>query len=73
MRDKNRQLPFLFWELSVSEQAKLMQYQWDNYGEKLDLPPEPKEPGSTWDSISLESIEKIDKLMRRKPRHKGKE
>ena len=33
----------LFWKLSADQQRDLMQYQWDNFKEKLDIPDEPKQ------------------------------
>ncbi len=55
----------LFWRLSVENQALLMQYQWDEFGTKIDIPPLPKqiEPKIVVD----EDTKEIDKLMRQKP------
>jgi len=33
----------LFWKLSAADQAKLMQFQFDEYGELLKIPNEPKQ------------------------------
>ena len=54
----------LFWKLSPETQAALMQYQWDQYGEKLNIPPEPKEPVH---EIPIHVDEDIDKFMRQAP------
>lgn len=55
----------LFWCLSAETQAKLMQYQWDNYGLPLEIP---KQASDTHVAPVLESPEEIDRLMRQRPR-----
>jgi len=54
----------LFWCLKSEDQAKLMQFQWDVYGLKLDIPTPPRASKSVWQTVMLESAEEIDKLMR---------
>jgi len=57
----------LFWCLKPSSQAALMQCQWDNYGEKLDLPAPPGTSGGVGLSVEIENAEEIDRLMRQVP------
>ena len=40
---KSKGIP-LFWCLSARSQALLMQYNWDNFGIRLEIPPLPEEP-----------------------------
>jgi len=62
----------LFWALSPETQAALMVYQWDNYGEKLNIPAPPGT--STGTSVQLENLEEIDQLLRQPPsRSRGKD
>ncbi len=54
----------LFWCLEPETQARLLQYQWDNYGETLDIPTPPQTAKSVWLAVQMENIEEIDRLMR---------
>ena len=54
----------LFWRLTPEKQAKLMQYYWDNFGLRLEIPPEPKDI-----KTNIEDVEEIDKIMRGKPHY----
>lgn len=56
----------LFWCLSPQDQAKLMQYQWDNFGFRLVIPPLPSDIDI---DTEIESPEEIDRLIRQKPRY----
>ena len=62
----------LFWCLKVDRQAeiqaKLMQYQWDNYGEKLEIPTPPGTSDGVWLTVELENAEEIDRIMRQAPK-----
>ena len=64
-----------FWILSSEDQAKLMMYQWDNYGTELEIARE-KQP-ETYKTIVIsetEDTEEIEKIMRRAPsKSRGKE
>ena len=51
----------LFWRLTPENQVKLMQFYWDNFGLRLEIPPEPKD---THIETILEPPEEIDKIMR---------
>jgi len=53
----------LFWLISAQSQALLIQYQWDTYGLKLTIPPNPYIGSLLTD---------IDKFMRQKPHHPRK-
>jgi len=57
-------MAILFWSLSVDEQVALMQYQWQNYGTKLEVA-RPPEVGVLV-NIQVE-LDEIDKLMRQAP------
>ena len=56
----------LWWHLEPAAQALLMQFQWDTYGCRLEIPPE---PGHGHIDAEIESLEEIDRGMRRPPRH----
>lgn len=62
----------LFWNLKVDRQAAiqaaLMQFQWDNYGELLEIlnSPIPLSGAVTY-SVQLENLEEIGKLLRQPP------
>ena len=56
----------LWWHLEPEAQALLMEYQWDNWGLRLDTPPL---VGETYVVTFLKSPEEIDRLMRQPPRH----
>ena len=58
----------LFWRLSAEDRAKLMMYQWDTYGELLDLPPAPKTDKSEWKFEIKEGTEEFAKLMKETPK-----
>ena len=57
----------LWWRLSAAAQAKLMQYQWDNYGEILDIPKPTQTSKGVWMSVQLENLEEISRIMRQAP------
>ncbi len=63
----------LFWNLKVDNQAAiqaaLMLYQYDTYGEKLEVPTPPMVSNAAWQCTQLETLEEIDRLMRRTKRH----
>ena len=61
----------LFWCLKTETQAKLMQFYYDKYGEILDIPPQTSK--GVWQSVQLENLEEIDRIMRQAPsRSRGK-
>ena len=63
----------LFWCLKPEDQAKLMQYQWDNYGgDKLEIPAPMRTSEAAWQSVMLENSDEIDRLMRQAPNPKRK-
>lgn len=57
-----------FWQLwaciSIESLIALAQYQWDQYGTKLDII-----TGQDMYQPELEPVEEIAKIMRQKPRH----
>ena len=56
----------LFWCLSVSDQAKLIQWQFDTYGFRLQIPPM---PDFAHIDTEIESPEEIARIIKRPPRH----
>ena len=58
----------LFWRISAQAQALLMRYQYNNYGEKLEIPPPPGTSKGVWLTVQVENSEEIDKLMRQRPK-----
>lgn len=67
----------LFWCLKPEAQALLMQYQWDKYGFRLEIPPPPSD---VLTETKLESLEEINQIKMtgarygRLPRHlRGKD
>ena len=56
----------LFWCLSVQSQAVLMQFQYDQYGQNIDIPPLPKE---THIETIIEPDEELSRMARQAPRH----
>jgi len=56
----------LFWNLSVETQAKLIQYQWDNFGSRINIPPEPKD---IYIETSIEPLEELEQIMKQAPEH----
>lgn len=63
--NKTRMMWPLFWCLKPEDQAKLMQFQHDNFGLHLSIPPL---QNGTHVAPAWESPEKIDRLMRQRPR-----
>ena len=58
----------LFWCLPPASQAALMQYQHDNYGEKLEIFNSPMPLSNAVEySVQLENLEEIARLMRQAP------
>jgi len=55
----------LFWILTPEDQAKLMEYNYKVHGIKLTIPPDPFKPVSL--DSKLETLEEIDREMRRAP------
>lgn len=63
----------LFWCLESKAQAALIQYQWDNYELKLDIPTPPQTSKGVWLAVQTENLEEIDRIMRQPPsRSRGK-
>lgn len=62
----------LFWLLKPADQAKLMQYYWDNFGEKLDIPPYPGVSKAAWLVAMGEADPEIERLMKQPPRAEGR-
>ena len=60
-----------YWQLwtclPIESLIKLAQYQWDNYGTRLDII-----GGQDLYRPELEPIEEIDKIMRQKPKTKAR-
>jgi len=46
-----------------------MQYQWDNYGEIMDIPRPIMTSKGVWMSVQLENLDEIGKLLRQTRRH----
>lgn len=62
--------PF-FWCLEPRAQALLMQYYYDNFGERLYIPPPlPNIPVKEWKVTLSESQDEIDRIMRLRPQPK---
>jgi len=61
----------LFWCLKPEDQAKLIQYQWAEYGIKLNIPAPPDTSQGDWEIVLSENQEEISKLMRQRPHYKG--
>ena len=59
----------LFWMLKPEAQAKLMQLYWDEFGTRLEIPAPPGMDAETWQTIRLESLEEIDRIIRQPPKH----
>lgn len=57
----------VFWCLSAKSQAALMQFQYDEHGERLDIPTPPQTSRGTWLTVVGETSEEIDKIMRQPP------
>ena len=63
----------LFWSLKPETQAALIQFHWDNYGERLQIPTPTMTSKGVWLTVEMESAEEIDRLMRQPPsRSRGK-
>ena len=60
----------LWWLLKVGDKVKLIQYQWENYGTKLDLPPEPNLP--VIPHVVEEIDSELERMMRQPPRAVGR-
>jgi len=59
----------LFWSLKPETQARLLQWQFDNYGEKLGIPTLPMTSKGVWLAVEMESAEEINHLIRQTRRH----
>ncbi len=57
----------LFWCLEPKAEAALMQYQWDTYGEKLEISTPPMTSNAVWSAVEMGNAEEIDKLVRQSP------
>ena len=68
MRKMHHSWP-LFWCLEPETQAALMQYQWDNYELKLDIPTPHQTSKGVWLNTQLENADEIDRLIRQTRRH----
>ena len=63
----------LFWCLKTEQQAKLMQFYYDNYGEILNIPKPTQTSNGVWVGVQLENLEEIARIMRQAPsRSRGK-
>ncbi len=60
----------LFLMLKPEDQVKLITFQWDNYGLKLDLPIQPKQEPFANSLILTETSEEYEREMRKAP-HPG--
>ena len=58
----------LFWCIDSQTQAQLMQWQFDNYGEVMEVPTPPMTSKGVWLATQTENIEEIDRLMRQAPK-----
>ena len=56
----------LFWCLKPEDQARLMQFQWDKFGLRLEIPPLPSDIHI---DTALESPEEIGRIIRKRPHH----
>ena len=59
----------LFWCLKAEQQAKLMQFYYDKYGEILNIPKPTQTSNGVWQSVQLENLEEIERIMKRPPKH----
>lgn len=62
----------LFWRLSSEDQAKLMIYEWDNFGVLLSIPAPPDMLKAEWDAVLDGGLEAIARFMEQKP-HKPRQ
>jgi len=60
----------LWYCLESAVQAKLMMYQWDNYGKKLKITASPGASQGVSFSVEQEGLEEIDRIMRQAPNPK---
>ncbi len=58
----------LFWLLKPEDQAKLMQYEWDNFGVHLSIPAPRDMPEPEWDAVLAGGLEGIARFMEQAPR-----
>ena len=56
----------LWWCLEPEAQAALMQYEWNEYGYHLQIPPM---PSHGYIDTEIESPEEIGRIIKRPPRH----
>lgn len=62
----------LWWCLDPEQQAALIQFQWDNYHEKLEIPPMTYK--GVWLEVAIENPSEIGRLMRQPPsRSRGRD
>ena len=54
----------LFWCLKVADQAKLMRYNWDNFGTHLSIPTPPRTSVAAWKITIEENTDEIERLMK---------
>jgi len=45
----------------------LLQFQYENYGQKLEIPVPPKTSKAVWQAVQIENREEIDRLIRQPP------
>lgn len=58
----------LFWCLESEAQALLMQFQWDTYGQILEVPSPPQTSQGVWLAVQMENSEEIARLMKQPTR-----
>ena len=57
----------LWWLLSTEDMAKLMMYQWDNYGLELEMANQQPPARDPIIITQTEDTEEVDKIMRQPP------
>lgn len=61
-----------FWSLKPADKAKLVVFQWEAYGSKMEIPAPEGVTITKWREAVEEASEEIDKIMRRPPRRQKK-
>ena len=62
----------LFWLLKPADQARLMQFYYDNFGERLEIPPYPGVSKAAWIASWDEVEPELERRMKQPPRAEGR-
>lgn len=71
MEQEKTETPF-FWLISQQAHVELMQYKWQKYGLKLDIPPRPLPPPYAVQPRTDMTEEELGKFMRQPPSRREK-